>query len=193
MKTVFIINGHMPSPYEKGRLNRTLVDIADRCFQEKGYTVLHTAMGDDYDVSDELEKHQKADVILLQTPVHWMGLPWGTKKYIDEIYSAGMSGQFSDGDGRTRKDSSRHYGSGGTLVGKQYMLSLTFNAPKEAFQDPAQYLFQGKSVDDLFFPTHMNFRFFGMTPLETFVCYDVLKNPDIEADFKRFRAHLDQI
>ncbi len=33
---------------------------------------------------------------------------------------------------------------------------------------------------------HANFRFFGMSPLPTFVCYDVLKNPDIENDFKRF-------
>ncbi len=72
------------------------------------------------------------------------------------------------------------------------MLSLTFNAPRAAFDDPEQYLFQGKGVDDLFFPMHMNFRFFGMEPIDTFVCYDVMKNPDIEQDFKRFQQHLSQ-
>lgn len=72
------------------------------------------------------------------------------------------------------------------------MLSLTFNAPGEAFNDEDQYLFRGKSVDDLFFPMHMNFRFFGMEPLETFACYDVLKNPQIEKDFERFDAHIAQ-
>ena len=48
------------------------------------------------------------------------------------------------------------------------MLSLTFNAPSAAFDDEGQYLFRGKGVDDLLFPMHMNFRFFGMEPLESF-------------------------
>jgi putative NADPH-quinone reductase len=67
---------------------------------------------------------------------------------------------------------------------------LIINAPKNAFDDPDQDLFRGRSVDDLFFPMHMNFRFFAMQPLDTFVCYDVLKNPDIENDLVRFEAHL---
>jgi modulator of drug activity B len=33
----------------------------------------------------------------------------------------------------------------------------------------------------------------GMEPLETFVCYDVLKNPDIDNDFLRLEAHLDRL
>ena len=49
-----------------------------------------------------------------------------------------------------------------------------------------------RSVDDLFFPMHMSFRFFGMEPLETFACFDVLKNPNIESDFERFDAHIAQ-
>jgi modulator of drug activity B len=42
--------------------------------------------------------------------------------------------------------------------------------PRDAFDDPDQHLFQGRSVDDLLFPMHMNFRFFGMEPIKTFVC-----------------------
>jgi modulator of drug activity B len=30
---------------------------------------------------------------------------------------------------------------------------------------------------------HLNFKFFGMEPLPTFACFDVMKNPDIENDF----------
>jgi modulator of drug activity B len=71
------------------------------------------------------------------------------------------------------------------------MLSLTFNAPRDAFDNDGQYLFGGRGVDDLFFPAHMNFRFMGMEPFETFVCYDVHKNPDIENDFARLREHLE--
>ncbi len=49
-----------------------------------------------------------------------------------------------------------------------------------------------QGVDDLFLPMHLNFRFFGMQPLETFACYDVMKNPEIENDFRRFDAHLNK-
>ena len=58
------------------------------------------------------------------------------------------------------------------------------------FDDAGQFLFQGKGVDDLLFPMHMNFRFFGMEPLPTFACFDVMKNAEVENDFKRFAAHL---
>ena len=38
----------------------------------------------------------------------------------------------------------------------------------------------------------MNFRFFGMEPIETFACHDVMKNPDIANDLVRFEAHLNR-
>jgi len=34
-------------------------------------------------------------------------------------------------------------------------------------------------------------RFFGMTALPTFSAHDVMKNPDVEADLARYRAHLE--
>ena len=64
---------------------------------------------------------------------------------------------------------------------------------KEAFDDANQYLFQGRSVDDPFLPMHMNFRFFGMQAMDTFACFDVLKNPDVDNDFERFDAYLDRL
>ena len=60
------------------------------------------------------------------------------------------------------------------------------------FNNPNEYLFQGKGVDDLFFPLHMNFRFFAMEGVETFVCYDVMKNPTTENDLVRFVEHLER-
>ena len=191
MKNVLIINAHEPYPFSEGRLNNTLVEMATAILQQKGYEVDHTSMQDNYDVESEIEKHQWADIIILQTPVNWMGVPWPFKKYMDEVYTAGMDGRLCDGDGRTRQDPSKQYGSGGSLTGKKYMISLTYNAPEEAFDNPEQDFFEGKGHDELFWPTHLNFKFFGMSPLETFACYDVLKNPDVEKDFSRFREHLD--
>ena len=187
---IFIINTHHYYPFSEGKLNAALVDIAREEAQAAGHQVQVTTMQDSYDVEEELAKHEWADVILLQVPVNWMGVPWSFKKYMDDVYTAGMSGRLCEGDGRHRDQPENHYGSGGTLGGKRYMLSLTFNAPEAAFNNPEQYLFQGRGVDDLFMPTHMNFRFFGMAPLETFVCYDVMKNPDTENDKLRFREHL---
>ena len=193
MPKAYLINAHHPSDFSSGRLNGTLAERACSILEKKGYDCRHRDMVSSWDVAEELENHRWADVVILQSPVNWMGVSWRFKQYMDEVYSAGMGGDLCDGDGRSRSDPNRQYGSGGTLDGKRYMLSLTFNAPREAFDDPDQFLFQGGSVDDLFYPQHMNFRFFGMTPMETFVCYDVLKNPDIENDFRRFDEHLDRL
>lgn len=192
MKKVFLINAHQPSAFSEGKLNASLLKSIESNLKTKGYEIKKTISANGYDVNEEVEKHQWADVVILQTPVNWMGVPWSFKKYMDEVYSAGMDGRLCNMDGRTRKAPKKNYGGGGVLTETKYMLSLTFNAPKEAFEDSEEYLFQGNSVDDLWFPMHMNFRFFGMQALPTFACHDVMKNPEIENDFKRLDAHLDK-
>jgi modulator of drug activity B len=190
MSNILIINAHEYYPFSEGRLNQTLADKAAEILAANGHVVKSTTMKDDYEATTELEKHQWADVVILQTPINWMGVPWSFKKYMDFVYTAGMDGTLCTGDGRSREEPTRQYGDGGTLTSTKYMMSVTFNAPKEAFGDAGQALFQGKSVDDLLFPMHVNFRFFGMQPIETFACHDVMKNPDIENDLARFEAHL---
>ncbi len=193
MKNALIINAHQYYPFSEGKLNSTVTEKIASFLEEKGFNLKSTDMKSEWNVEEELLKHQWADVIVLQSPVNWMGVPWSFKKYMDEVYSAGMQGQLCKGDGRTSESPKKGYGSGGTLDGKKYMLSLTFNAPEQAFNNPEEYLFEGKSVDDLFFPMHMNFRFFGMEPLATFASYDVMKNPDIENDFEKLQSHLEKV
>lgn len=186
---VLIINGHHFYPFSEGRLNASLADLAADVAVDLGHAVKRSACDSEYDVEEEVAKHQWADVIILQTPVNWMGVTWKMKKYMDEVYTAGMGGALCSGDGRHR-GTDNQYGTGGTLQGKKYMLSLTYNAPEDAFDDENQYLLQGKGVDDMMLPIHLNFRFFAMEALDTFACYDVMKNPDIENDLVRYRAHL---
>ena len=69
------------------------------------------------------------------------------------------------------------------------MISTTWNAPKEAFEDPSQF-FEGVGIDGVLFGVHKTFQFLGMQKLPTFMANDVLKNPTHEADFARFKAHL---
>lgn len=110
MKNVFIINGHEPYPFSEGKLNRTLVEMAEEHLKVKGCEVKVTTMQDEWDVDAEIEKHMWADVVILQTPVNWMGVAWTCKKYMDMVYTNGMDGRLCDGDGRTRKDPSKQYG-----------------------------------------------------------------------------------
>lgn len=189
---ILIINGHEPYEYSKGELTQYLVELAKKILEKQGNSVKITtsAFAQGFDTHAEIEKHQWADAILLQTPVFCMSLPWSCKKYFDDVYTEGMHGQLSNGDGRTRSDATKQYGTGGTQNGKKVMLSLTLNAPEQAFDDPNQYLFAGKSIDDLFFPVHANFRFVGLQSLPTFAFFDVIKNPNLQQDFRNFEAHL---
>jgi modulator of drug activity B len=189
MKKALIINAHQEYPFAKGELNQTIVDRISTYLQGIGYEIKTTSMKDDWDAETEVDKHTWADVVVLQSPTNWMGLPWSFKKYMDEVYTVGMFGKMSQNDGRSEEAPKKNYGGGGMLINTTYMLSLTFNAPVESFNDPNDF-FEGKGVDDLFFPQHMNFKFFGMKPLPTFACFDVIKNGDIDNDFKRLDQHL---
>ena len=191
MKNVLILNAHHYYPFSEGKLNAALIEKADAFFKAKGYQTRVVNTQDEFDVETELENHQWADIVFLQSPINWMGMTWSFKKYMDEVYTAGMGGALCHGDGRHQDNPKANYGKGGTLNNTQYMMSLTLNAPAESFADATDF-FEGKSVDDLVFPMHMNFKFFGMQGLPTFACFDVMKNADIDSDFARFEKHLNE-
>ena len=88
MKKLLHINAHHPYPFSEGRLNAALTEHAIAIASEKGYEVLQTVSAENYNVDEELEKHQWADLIMLQTPVNWMGAPWSFKKYICLLYTS---------------------------------------------------------------------------------------------------------
>ena len=120
--------------------------------------------------------------MILQYPVNWMGAPWSLKKFIDEVYHRRYR---RPADERRwphqRRAPTKNYGMGGVLHDtKSYMQSVTYNAPREAFDNPEEPFLQGASVDDMLLPMHLNFKFMGMQRTPTFVAYDVMKNPDIE-------------
>ncbi|MFZ6642300.1 NAD(P)H-dependent oxidoreductase [Undibacterium sp. TC4M20W] len=192
MKHALIINAHQfYEGISSGKLNLSMADIIKTELQNRDYQVRQTQIEQGYDINAEVQNHLWADLIILQSPVYWFGMPWIYKKYVDEVFTAGMMQQsFLDGDGRTHEDLSKQYGSGGKLHGKKYMLSLTWNAPEAAFGDTAQSLFEGKTVDDVFIANTANYKFCGVDVLPAFSCHDVIKQPDIDNDMARLRAHL---
>lgn len=191
MKNVFIINAHQKYPFSEGKLNAAYTEKAIQFFSSNGLEVRSISMEESYDPAEQVANFKWADLIFLQTPINWMGVSWSFKKYIDEVFSLGMMGELSNGDGRTQNAPKKNYGLGGKLKAK-YMFSITANAPKEAFNNAEETFFNGISEDDLFLPMHLNFKWMGLEKLPTFMAYDVMKNPDIENDFERFDAHLKQ-
>ncbi len=195
MNKVLIINAHQF--YEgvaEGKLNRTMMDAARGALGAKGCEIRTTFVDKGYDIAEEVEKHEWADLIITQSPVYWFGNPWIYKKYVDEVFSTAlMQKKLAVDDGRTRKDPSKQYGSGGLMQGKKYMLSLTWNAPASAFSDKDQFLLEGRSVDDAFIANTSVYRFCGAEILPSFSCYDVLKNADVDNDIKRLKKRLGEL
>lgn len=187
MKNVLIINGHQKyDSVAEGKLTQIFIDKANSFFETNGFNVKNTKVESNYDVKDEVEKFAWADYILFQYPVYWMGVPWITKKYIDEIFSAGAHTVTYESDGRSRQDASKTYGSGGLMQGKKYMLSLTYNCPTSEF-DNKNGFFEGLSLDEANVATHKTFQFCGVEPLETYSIHDIFKGDlDMEHELKKF-------
>jgi modulator of drug activity B len=195
MKNALIIYAHQfYEGFSEGKLNRAMFDVARETLEEAGYEVKLTEIEKGYDVNEEVEKHLWADLIITQSPVFWFGAPWIYKKYVDEVFTTGLVQQsMLIDDGRTSKDPNKQYGTGGKMQGKKYMLSLTWNAPEQAFNDEQQHLFEGKSVDDVFIGNTANYKFCGADILPSFSCHDVIEAPQFEADVKRYRHLLNNI
>ncbi|HGG9673432.1 TPA: NAD(P)H-dependent oxidoreductase, partial [Neisseria meningitidis] len=124
-------------------------------------------------------------------PGWWMHEPWTVKKYIDEVLTAGH-GKLYQSDGRHSVNPTEGYGTGGLLQGKKHMLSPTWNAPIEAFTREGDF-FEGKGVDVLYMHFHKANEFLGMTRLPTFLCNDVVKNPQVEKYLADYQAHLEKV
>ena len=192
MKNILIINAHQfYENFSEGKLNSAMVDIAKNEFLKKDYQVKTTTIDAGYDINEEVEKHLWADIIITQSPVYWFNTPWIHKKYIDDVFTRAIVQQnLVIDDGRSREDVDKHYGTGGKMQGKKFMLSLTWNAPKNAFDDKDQFLFEGKSADDALLSVTTNYKFCGSEILPSFSCYDVVKNPNIKEDIKNYIIHI---
>ena len=186
-----IINGATVLYHSKGQLNTTLTETAAEYLREKGHEVRISKCDSEYDPKTEGQNIIWADVLIWQFPAWWMSVPWTVKKYMDECLGQTKEVLYS-GDGRSRSDSSKKYGTGGGQHGKRYMISVTWNAPLEAFTDENQF-FDGKGVDNVFYSFHKAHQFCGFKQLQTFMCNDVTKNPTVPLYIEQYKKHLDSI
>lgn len=193
MKNILIINGHQK--YEgiaNGELTQFFLDEAETFFKRNGFNIKYTKTQSDYDIQEELDKFSWANFYFIQFPVYWMGTPWMTKKYIDDIFSSGYGNTTYINDGRSSNDKSKKYGTGGLLKEKKYMLSLTYNCPQSEFENNEGF-FEGMNLEEVNVATHKTFKYCGAQALESYALYDVYKSDlDINNIKKEFLSHLEK-
>ncbi|MDL0115187.1 NAD(P)H-dependent oxidoreductase [Campylobacter felis] len=183
-----LINGSKKFGNDGTRLNATLQSVAKEELESKDYKVLETIIDKGYTPQEEIAKIKESSLIIYQMPAWWMGEPWIVKKYIDEVYLGGVGILFAN-DGRSRADESLKYGSGGLAQDKKVMLSVTWNAPKEAFIESNGF-FEGVGVEGVYLHLRKIHEFCGMEWLPIFICNDVVKNPQIERYITKYREHI---
>ena len=191
---IFVINGGQVFGHSGGKFNKTIFDTTIEFFNNQdGFEVRSTDVNDVYDVTEEVRKYVWADVVIYHTPIWWFQLPHGFKKYIDVVFTEGHANGIYNSDGRSRSNPAINYGTGGMLHGRKYLVTSSWNAPKEAFTLPGEF-FSETSVDNgPLFGFHRMNAFTGMTPLESMHFHDIEKNADVPRDLELYKEHLTKI
>ena len=138
------------------RRNFTSVADPSRLDQQVEERLAAAAGGFAPAVAEEMEKLAWCDLLILQFPVWWMGMPAIMKGWIDKVFALGVA-----------------YGGGrwfdhGRLAGKSAMLSLTVGGGAEAYSPDGLY----GPVDLITHPiNHGVLAFTGFSVIEPFIVY----------------------
>lgn len=191
MTKIFIINGGQKFGHSGGRFNETIAAATEDFFKDlNGFEVKSTNINHDYDPKEEVEKYVWADVVIYHTPIWWFQLPHEFKKYIDVVFSEGYKSGIYISDGRTSANPTRNYGTGGMLHGRKYMVTSSWNAPKEAFILPGEFFMETSVDDGPLFGFHRMNAFIGLQRIDGMHFHDVEKNADLIKDLKSYKEHL---
>ncbi|RJK70703.1 NADPH quinone reductase MdaB [Klebsiella pneumoniae] len=190
MSNILIINGAKKFAHSNGQLNDTLTEVAESYLRDAGHDVKSVRAESEYDVKEEVQNFLWADVVIWQMPGWWMGAPWTVKNiWMTSLpkATARCTPAMAVPAPTPVKIWLRRPG-----AGEKYMLSLTWNAPMEAFTDKDQF-FHGVGVDGVYLPFHKANQFLGMEALPTFIANDVIKMPDVPRYIAEYRKHLAEI
>jgi modulator of drug activity B len=79
-------------------------------------------------------------------------------------------------DGRKSENPDLNYGKGGSMQGKKYMLTTTWNTPETAFILEGEFFNQTSVDNGVMFGFHRMNAFTGMEKIEGFHFHDLEKN-----------------
>ena len=140
-KNVLVVSGH-PRLDDDSVANKAIVKELAKL---EGYAIdrLDALYPDfNFDVEAEQAKLVAADVIVLQYPVFWYGMPALMQKWMEDVFLHGFS----------------HGSAGKALVGKKLVASMTIGAPAEAYGENAAV-----RIEDLLLPAKGACALTGMT------------------------------
>lgn len=132
------------------------------------------------DIQAEVEKVQKADLLILSFPMYWMSMPALLKGWIDRVF---VSGIFYGGK--------RFYNHGG-MAGKKAMLSFTLGGRDHMFGEGAIH----GSMENILIPIQRGtLAYVGYEVLPPFIAYHVpyISQESREQMLVDYRQHLHNI
>lgn len=146
---------------------------------EEAYAAAHDGFAPD--VQSQMDKLFWCDVLILQFPLWWFGLPAILKGWFDRVFASG---------GRT-------YGGGkwydrGVFAGKRAMCSVTIGGNSPIYSERGL----NGSIDSILFPIHHGMLYFtGFTVVEPFLVYAAarISDEDRAAHLARYRDRMREL
>lgn len=118
MNKILIVSGH--TNLDDSFVNKLILEELKEKLPDAVFTLLDRQYPEfRFDVATEQKKLVEADVIVLQFPFFWYGIPSIMKKWMEDVFVHGFS----------------HGSKGNKLHGKKMICSFTSGAPEEMYQD----------------------------------------------------------
>ena len=186
MKKILLLNGGKAFAHSAGQYNATLHRAAIETLMAAGFEVRTTEIDAGYDVQQEVEK----DPLGRRADLSDARLVDGRTTDGEEIPGRGVHRRPRQSLRQRRPHPlrrlaevrQRRSASGQTLHDLRHGMRRSRPSTTSDF-------FAGKGVDSVYLPFHKANRFLGMQGLPTFLCVDVMKRPQVEADVERYRRH----
>ncbi len=143
MTKILVVSGHTDLK-NNSFANKIILGRLNEIMPEAEYVYLDSEYPDwNFDVEREQERLKGADVIVMQFPFFWYGVPSIMRKWMEEVFVHGFS----------------HGSKGKALVGKKLLVSFTSGAAEEMYQFGGV---QGYPVDDFLIPLKQFAKACGM-------------------------------
>ena len=127
-------------------------------------------------IRTEIAKIERADLLIVQYPMWWFGMPAILKGWIDRTFLYGK--MYSQ---------CRRYDKG-PCAGKRVLLSVTLGASKSTYAHDGR----NADIDLLLWPALFTFYYVGFSPLPPFITYgvDVETPRELGVSIENFRGYL---
>ncbi|MBQ9419586.1 MAG: NAD(P)H-dependent oxidoreductase [Synergistaceae bacterium] len=143
MSKILVVSGHTDLK-NNSFANKIILERLSEIMPEAEYLYLDSEYPDfKFDVEKEQNRLRAADVIVMQFPFFWYGVPCIMHKWQEDVFVHGFS----------------HGSKGKALVGKKLLISFTSGAPEEMYQTGG---IQGHPIEDFLVPLEQFAKACGM-------------------------------